>query len=388
MIEDGVRSAHAPPSSARTCLRLASSRSSVQTSSCAVGVPSSAPASGEDARCGSAAGPSGSVGDARGRRSRVRRRRGVRQRLSPGPHRARGLPHDALHDRDPQHRPLGPRGLREPVRTCRARGSLAGGARGRALCGSAYRPRGDRRFQLVRRGGHPGGRHSQSACRRRRPEARATSSPTLVGRSSRVVSSTTCTSSSPFAATVSGIEADGFEIEGTRVSFAQLPRGRRCSRCRADARGEATSRRRRRARPPRPPSAWDRRRRARLRPRVLPQARNQARAGTLELPRRGLSERGKRLLTLENSLLSVLGCARRGDGVAKARRGGGWKSSDRRLGRALLGAVLVSSSAGQNSPPGWSSRGSPPGLDKAIAAKRKHADRLLEQPGVWVSASR
>ena len=27
-------------------------------------------------------------------------------------------------------------------------------------------------------------------------------------------------------------------------------------------------------------------------------------------------------------------------------------------------------------------RGSPPGLDKAIAAKRKHADRLLDQPGV------
>ena len=36
-----------------------------------------------------------------------------------------------------------------------------------------------------------------------------------------------------------GIEADGFEVEGTRVSFTpELPRGRRCSRCRADARGE------------------------------------------------------------------------------------------------------------------------------------------------------
>ncbi len=43
----------------------------------------------------------------------------------------------------------------------------------------------------------------------------------------------------------------------------------------------------------------------------------------------------------------------------------------------LLAAALVSSSAGQG-PPG----GSPPGLDEAIAAKQKHADRLLDKAGV------
>ena len=44
---------------------------------------------------------------------------------------------------------------------------------------------------------------------------------------------------------------------------------------------------------------------------------------------------------------------------------------------ALAGAALAASSAGQG-PPG----GSPPGLDKAIAAKQKHAERLLDKPGV------
>ncbi len=43
---------------------------------------------------------------------------------------------------------------------------------------------------------------------------------------------------------------------------------------------------------------------------------------------------------------------------------------------ALLAAVLVSSSSGQGPPP------SPPGLDRAIAAKEKHAERLLDKPGV------
>ncbi|MGH3136875.1 MAG: fibronectin type III domain-containing protein, partial [Gaiellaceae bacterium] len=44
---------------------------------------------------------------------------------------------------------------------------------------------------------------------------------------------------------------------------------------------------------------------------------------------------------------------------------------------ALVGAALASASAGQG-PPG----GSPPGLDKAIAAKEKHAARMLDKPGV------
>ena len=44
---------------------------------------------------------------------------------------------------------------------------------------------------------------------------------------------------------------------------------------------------------------------------------------------------------------------------------------------ALVGAAFAASSAGQG-PPG----GSPPGLDEAIAAKQKHAERLLDKPGV------
>ena len=49
----------------------------------------------------------------------------------------------------------------------------------------------------------------------------------------------------------------------------------------------------------------------------------------------------------------------------------------------LLGAVLVSSSAGQGPPPGAGPPGaSPPGLAQAIAAKQRHADRLLDLPGV------
>ena len=44
---------------------------------------------------------------------------------------------------------------------------------------------------------------------------------------------------------------------------------------------------------------------------------------------------------------------------------------------ALVAAAFVSSSMGQG-PPG----GSPPGLDKAIAAKEKNAQRMLDKPGV------
>ena len=44
---------------------------------------------------------------------------------------------------------------------------------------------------------------------------------------------------------------------------------------------------------------------------------------------------------------------------------------------ALVAAAFVSSSMGQGPP-----AGSPPGLDKAIAAKQKHAQRILDKPGV------
>ena len=43
----------------------------------------------------------------------------------------------------------------------------------------------------------------------------------------------------------------------------------------------------------------------------------------------------------------------------------------------VVGAALSASSAGQG-PPG----GTPPGLEKAVAAKQKHAERLLDKPGV------
>ncbi|HET9436743.1 MAG TPA: hypothetical protein VFO64_00960, partial [Gaiellaceae bacterium] len=49
----------------------------------------------------------------------------------------------------------------------------------------------------------------------------------------------------------------------------------------------------------------------------------------------------------------------------------------------VLGAVLASSSAGQGPPPGAGPPGgSPPGLEQAIAAKQRHAERLLDLPGV------
>src|SRR5215475_12684157 len=44
---------------------------------------------------------------------------------------------------------------------------------------------------------------------------------------------------------------------------------------------------------------------------------------------------------------------------------------------ALFAGAFVAASAGQG-PPG----GSPPGLDKAIAAKEKHAQKMLDKPGV------
>ena len=56
------------------------------------------------------------VGGAHGRRSRLRRGRGVRQRVPAGAHRPRGVPDDALADRHAQRRPLPARGLREPLR--------------------------------------------------------------------------------------------------------------------------------------------------------------------------------------------------------------------------------------------------------------------------------
>ena len=49
---------------------------------------------------------------------------------------------------------------------------------------------------------------------------------------------------------------------------------------------------------------------------------------------------------------------------------------------ALFGAALASSSAGQGPPPGAGPPGGPPGLDKAIAAKEKHAKEMLDKPGV------
>jgi fibronectin type 3 domain-containing protein len=44
---------------------------------------------------------------------------------------------------------------------------------------------------------------------------------------------------------------------------------------------------------------------------------------------------------------------------------------------ALVGAAFAASSAGQG-PPG----GTPPGFDQAVAAKQKHAERILDKPGV------
>ena len=142
--------------------------------------------------------PWATLGD---RRPRVRRRRGVRQRLPAGAHRARGVPDDAVADRDAQHRPLGARGLREPLRAGRARGPLAGRARRRAL----RRRRGSAPRRSSRRTRTSWARslrvRSPSAFPRRRPGARATSSPTRADWSSPDGSSTTSTSCSRSAVT-------------------------------------------------------------------------------------------------------------------------------------------------------------------------------------------
>ena len=87
---------------------------------------------------------------------------------------------------------------------------------------------------------------------------------------------------------VSAIENDGFEIEGTRVAFVrELSRWRRCAGGGARARRPwRRPRGCRRPRPSRPSRARERGRCPRLGARVLPQARNQVRAGAVELPRR------------------------------------------------------------------------------------------------------
>ena len=87
---------------------------------------------------------------------------------------------------------------------------------------------------------------------------------------------------------VSAIENDGFEIEGTRVSFAASYRGAVDAPAvvlALEVKGDMPDGRRGR-RPPRTARARRGRRRSRRGPRVLPQARHQARARALELPGR------------------------------------------------------------------------------------------------------
>ncbi len=97
-----------------------------------------------------------SLGDLRRRRPRLHRRGGVHQPVPAGPDRARGVPDDAVDHRHPQRRALAARGLREPLRAGRARGSLADRHRHGRLRGLPRRARGDRRIELVRRLRHPG----------------------------------------------------------------------------------------------------------------------------------------------------------------------------------------------------------------------------------------
>ncbi|HLG08318.1 MAG TPA: fibronectin type III domain-containing protein, partial [Gaiellaceae bacterium] len=49
---------------------------------------------------------------------------------------------------------------------------------------------------------------------------------------------------------------------------------------------------------------------------------------------------------------------------------------------ALVAVALASASSGQPAGPAGPPGGSPPGLDAAIAAKERHADRLLDSPGI------
>ena len=167
----------------------------------------------------------------------------------------------------------------------------------------------------------PPGR-SRSACRRRRPAAPATSSPTRAGSTSHAASSTTSTSSSPSAATTS-------RRSRTTASRSRARGSRSCESYRGgvdapavvlalDVRGDVPEGvavldllGRQRAR--------QRGRRPRLGPGVLPQARHQVRAGAVELPRRPRLNGGIRDHP-GSSCVSVLGCARRGE-VSKARPG-------------------------------------------------------------------
>ena len=149
------------------------------------------------------------------------------------------------------------------------------------------RHRGDRRVELVRRRRDPGrlvrDRRSGEGDR----AARATSSPTRAGSSSRGASSTTSTSCSRSAVTPSRDDRDdGFEVEGTRVQFAASYRGGVDAPAvvlALDVRGDV----------PDGVAVLDllaRRvhgsggRRPRLRAGVLPQARHQARAGPWSYP--------------------------------------------------------------------------------------------------------
>ncbi len=49
---------------------------------------------------------------------------------------------------------------------------------------------------------------------------------------------------------------------------------------------------------------------------------------------------------------------------------------------ALVAVALASASSGQPASPAGPPSGSPPGLDEAIAAKERHAQRLLDKPGI------
>ena len=102
-----------------------------------------------------------------GRRPRVRRRRGVRQRLPAGPHRPRGLPHDAVVDRDAHNiGHLSSRGSRTASRrSCSRTGRRSGSGRSSTpAAGSA--PRRSSRRARTSRVTSPRAR-SRSVCPRR-----------------------------------------------------------------------------------------------------------------------------------------------------------------------------------------------------------------------------
>ena len=119
------------------------------------------------------------------------------------------------------------------------------------------------------------------------------------------------------------------------------------------------------------------RRRPRFRARVLPQARHHrvSTRGRGAIPGASFRGSGK---SPGKSRFSRLGFESRGR-VSNKRGRGGQKGFDRsrscRARRRRARLVVLRPAQG---PPG----GSPPGLDKAIAAKQKHADRMLDKPGV------